>query len=483
MSLQSSARPRPLARGAASAGRLAMACLLVVGLALAGRGLTVGSLAASLGDVVLRSQLGEPLDARVTIDGLGQAAAGDYRLLVGDVDDYAALDLLRPRLVDGLSIESLPGEADRFQLRTRQPVTDLVIDVVLVLAGVADRQVRYYPLLLDFPSAVDPPTIDRPSRAEPRAEPRAPARPRPEADVLPASGQRYGPVQRGQTLNGIASELAGEGEAVDELADALFQLNPDAFISGNRNQLIAGARLVLPARDEAAAEPRLAVPRRQPAEDRLRLRAPPDPESLVDALASWIDADDRGITANADLIERDLNFARSEIETYNRQNQALRTRIGNLEARIASLQRVMALQEELERQTRTEAASQAAIAAAPTSEGLIAPSPETQAVAFAGREQAPPADPMPAEDEAEAALATPYAAAPPSEEAASPETEQAESDGGQRRRGSGWGWFPWVAGVLLLILVGLALALRAQRRPAWRAVDGVPTRSYLPEDL
>jgi pilus assembly protein FimV len=70
---------------------------------------------------------------------------------------------------------------------------------------------------------------------------------------LQASGEagEYGPVQRGQTLWGIANRISRErGYSVNQLMLAIQQQNPGAFNQGNINSLKAGAVLRLPSRDE-----------------------------------------------------------------------------------------------------------------------------------------------------------------------------------------------------------------------------------------
>ena len=59
----------------------------------------------------------------------------------------------------------------------------------------------------------------------------------------------YGPVDRGETLSGIAVALARDGTSLNQMMIALFEANPQAF-DGNINLLKAGAVLRVP--DEAA---------------------------------------------------------------------------------------------------------------------------------------------------------------------------------------------------------------------------------------
>ena len=58
--------------------------------------------------------------------------------------------------------------------------------------------------------------------------------------------QTYGPVQRGDSLSRIASQLELRGITIDQVLVYLFQANPHAFGNGNMNHLLAGAMLKLP---------------------------------------------------------------------------------------------------------------------------------------------------------------------------------------------------------------------------------------------
>ncbi len=59
-------------------------------------------------------------------------------------------------------------------------------------------------------------------------------------------------MRSGQTLSGIAAQMAGEGQTLDQTMVALLRANPEAFIGGNINRLKAGAVLRTPAQDELA---------------------------------------------------------------------------------------------------------------------------------------------------------------------------------------------------------------------------------------
>ncbi len=58
--------------------------------------------------------------------------------------------------------------------------------------------------------------------------------------------QSYGPVQRGDSLSRIASQLDLSGMTIDQVLVYLFHANPHAFANDNMNHLLAGAMLKLP---------------------------------------------------------------------------------------------------------------------------------------------------------------------------------------------------------------------------------------------
>ena len=83
-----------------------------------------------------------------------------------------------------------------------------------------------------------------PVEVEPAEPPAAAVAP---AALVPRAGQEYGPVQRGDTLWGIASNYArGTSYSVNQAMLAIQRMNPDAFSGNNINVLHRGAILRMP---------------------------------------------------------------------------------------------------------------------------------------------------------------------------------------------------------------------------------------------
>jgi len=70
-----------------------------------------------------------------------------------------------------------------------------------------------------------------------------------EPGTIPVSQQKqesYGPVQRGDSLSHIASQIDLLGMTIDQVLVYLFRANPHGFANDNMNHLLAGAMLKLP---------------------------------------------------------------------------------------------------------------------------------------------------------------------------------------------------------------------------------------------
>ncbi|MEM9301245.1 MAG: hypothetical protein AAGE01_04000 [Pseudomonadota bacterium] len=444
-------QPAREARGGASA---------LIFLALLAIGLPGAAAATRLGELTVDSFLGRPFKATAAVlagdDGPPPLAV---RVRIGTAEEYARLGVVRPALVDEITVR-WPGPDQGIELATEDRINDLFVDIVLVLETPGSRSLRHYPVLLDYPPAhlpsATPVVLDEARRNPP---------PPPEAEVVAGDSLRYGPVRSGQTLYGIAEELAaGTGTGIDDMADAIYRLNPDAFLRGNRNRLRAGARLVLPGASPpepvASRAPRAPRAPGGPAEpDRVELLPPPEPDQLADGLAGWIEADDETLLQNAATVARDINFARTEIETYARENQRLNRRVENLEERIERLREVLALQQELEERDRATVETTRGVAARPTSattaSGGIDVDPETTALPAAVEE-----------------LEDPFAAS-----RTLPDL-------------SALTWFPYLGGLLVCILCGVLFHLRAEaerreERKRYQQFHQMhkEVRSYLPDEL
>ncbi|WP_145981793.1 FimV/HubP family polar landmark protein [Hydrogenophilus thermoluteolus] len=216
--------------------------------------------AASLGELTVASRLGEPLTAYVTV----QADAAELRSMVVRLADEAAYrdaGITPSPLLPKLSARLIPrGAGWAVELKTREPVRDPFVNVLLDLRWNGGRILREYAILIDPPEYALPTQPVLPKAvaatravAEPNTQGHSKARTPADPFVPNTPGTRW--VRPGDTLMKIARETQPRGVPLEVVLYALWQKNPEAFIGNDINRLQAGARLLLPTPDELTQVP------------------------------------------------------------------------------------------------------------------------------------------------------------------------------------------------------------------------------------
>ncbi len=254
-----------------------------------------GSVAAlGLGQLELKSKLGEPLLAEILIISSDPSELEHLRAGLASPETFARVGLSLPKgAVAQLRFTPAIDQAGRPVIRV---TSDTAIDSPLLTFLIEvdwgqGRLVREYSTLLDAPRTVAAPLQPpvnaasvAPSNTIVRAPwpPKAPAVADSRADVPPAQNvpsqdrddqpaaavaaklvstravpatpvatveaerpDRYGAVQAGETLSSIAAKLGTSG-TFNQTMIALLQANPEAFIDGNIHLLKRGAVLRVP---------------------------------------------------------------------------------------------------------------------------------------------------------------------------------------------------------------------------------------------
>ncbi|MEM9532837.1 MAG: hypothetical protein AAGA23_18095, partial [Pseudomonadota bacterium] len=452
---------------------LAVICLMTAG----------SAVAVGLGELKVHSYLNQPFDA--TVELLNTEGVRNLQVDLAGPSRFQSMNVRVPSNLSTFTANmALVQGQSVVQITSRVPVTDLVIDLVLVMSADGSQSVRHYPIIIDFAPQIDG-VVTTPLPVEPVSEPQPAAPPPPRRVAAVRSDDTYGPVRSGQTLSGIVDEIAaGQGLNGYALMQAIVDLNPQAFINGDMNRLRAGASLTLPSLDGftplaltpgpdapppvPTAEPPQAVQpqadsnlpepggdRRSPArsgDDRLELVGTPDSGEILTSLNDWLDEDDTELGLRAQEARRDLAYATAEIETYRKENTLLKDRVSELETRLDTLRKLIALRAAEEAGTLT-----------PEEQALL--DEETEAQIDEELAQAPSALPPPA-DPAEAPAPEPEASAPievESELAAAVQPTESDSSS------SGIGWWPWALGVVILLIITFVVWYRGRREDQIRA--------------
>lgn len=223
--------------------------------------------ALGLGNIKVRSGLNQPLVAEIALLSPRGVAPEDIRVGLAKAEDFTRAGIERPIALTALDFK-LDRKSDGtlfIRVTSRQSIREPFLNFLVELSWPSGRLLREYTVLLD------PPTFSGARAPAPRTAAAAPAA---------YSGDTYR-VSRGDTLWSIAQHTRpGASVSPQQMMVALQRGNPDAFINGNMNNLMAGQVLRIPDRQAIGAlsdaEARREV-QRQYKEWRQARTAPPAP--------------------------------------------------------------------------------------------------------------------------------------------------------------------------------------------------------------
>lgn len=238
------------------------------------------ALALGLGNIRVLSRPGQPLVAEIPVISSDPGELERATVGLASAATFERVGLSRPEgLVGELQFQFAQDAQGRAVVRVTSatPVQVPALSFLIEVDWGQGRLVREYSALVAAPeaaTAVAEPVIEAPAAAPsnliarepaplPASAPTPTATPKPApatAAVAPAAAPRpaptsqatapdgtLAPVRSGQTLSGIAGQLARDnGVSLDQAMVALLRANPEAFIRGNVNLLRQGAVLRVP---------------------------------------------------------------------------------------------------------------------------------------------------------------------------------------------------------------------------------------------
>lgn len=346
-----------------------------------GAGTPLISQAATLGEARVQSNLTEPLKVEVPLARSSNEPLDEIKVQLAPPAFYEQAGVPLASVPSNLifNIESRAGR-DYVVIRSRRAIRDPILSILLEVSSPDGRMIREYNLLLDPPGAGAPPAeaggvapSARTDTAATRTARSTWERVEPATDVELEDSYT---VQRGDTLSQIAAQYASPGEDIRPLMQAIIDANPDAFVNGNGNALMAEAELRVPSSpaDSTQEQAQAEGPADQgPALELL------DPESGEEGVSAGEaearpHADISGLTRGAPLPAIDTTVAADEtagesptaldleeLESVKAENEALTEQLQSLTDQIDSVKlsidereaRINELQQEIEK-TRTE---------------------------------------------------------------------------------------------------------------------------------
>jgi pilus assembly protein FimV len=226
------------------------------------------AMALDLGQIQVKSALGQPLLAEIPLHPANPAELQGLTVQLASSDDFTRAGITGGRTSIPLHFSVANAGTDHpiIRITSSVAVDDPYLDLLIEVNGHAGKSVREFAILLDPPSSqtqapavtaapahVAPSHSSRAATTSAAPKPSHAASPNASATPAAAGNGQYGPVARGQTLSSIARSTVTGGVDVQQMMLALKQANPDAFYHDNINALKSGAVLRVPTSAEAQA--------------------------------------------------------------------------------------------------------------------------------------------------------------------------------------------------------------------------------------
>ncbi len=214
-----------------------------------------GAGAVGMGNVNVRSSLGQNLDVEIEILSASPEERGTLSARLGTARDYERSSLpLGATTSAGIrvSIERRTNGDPFIRVTSIKPVLEPFINLMIELSSMSGPVTREFAVLLDPPEYTPPRSVVA-APAPPVAQPEV-VKPAPPPPVQ-ATESDYGPVRPGETLSRIAAKVRPQNATLQQTMLGIFRTNPAAFINNNMNLLKTGHRLRIPAADQIAALP------------------------------------------------------------------------------------------------------------------------------------------------------------------------------------------------------------------------------------
>ncbi len=333
----------------------------------------VGVYALGLGDIHLGSALNQRLNAEITVHLARTEELDDIKIELASSEAFARAGLDRPFLLSGLRfspVQNSDGETI-IAVTSREPIREPFLNFLVEVNWPKGRLVREYTVLLDPPvtlkrsaAPIENTVVTSQLQRVERAPSRQPA-------AVSGEGREYGPVVAEETLWNIASRMRTDGESVEQVMMALLDNNPNAFIHNNINRLKRGSILRLPASEDVQALDReqarsefLAQTSQWRDQNSISAAAisgvPLVASASVDAVAGQRDhlklasaskapteagtiEGEAEKTADISGLEQELLLVREANEVVRQEGAQLRSRVGELEAQLQDIQRLLTL--------------------------------------------------------------------------------------------------------------------------------------------
>ncbi|MES9840362.1 MAG: FimV/HubP family polar landmark protein [Candidatus Thiodiazotropha endolucinida] len=333
----------------------------------------VGALALGLGEIHPQSALNQAFKADIDLLSVSQEELQDVRVSLASREAFEKAGMERPYLLTGLKFAPMltPAGKPVISISSSDAIREPFLNFLIEVNWPKGRLVREYTVLLDPPVTLTraPQPVTAPTTTMTPTTQVSRSRPAMVTSSTSSEGgaREYGPVQPNDNLWNIAKGMQRSDESVEQVMMALQRHNPSAFINNNVNNLKVGKILRLPedsgvtsiskreARDEFLAQTRAwqagrtgdaprPVVSKKPTEteakeeDRLRLISAKPGEGEAAEREGMAESE-----SEIDRLQDEIMLVRESNEGVVQENNALRSRVQELEKQIQDIQRLLTL--------------------------------------------------------------------------------------------------------------------------------------------
>jgi pilus assembly protein FimV len=213
-----------------------------------------GSLwAFAVGDIAVHSRCGELFAADIRLFLEARERDKEIEVTLGNQDAYRGEGLKRPAMIDTLNAILPPDPREFIRLSSTVPLQEVAFDLVVLVRAGQVTIVKHYRVVLPPPAPAAVPVV----ASLPTIAPVAPVasgrkaatkstRPPRRAERYRPVEQRYGPVERGETLYSVAKSLHVPNDKLWQAVVVLWRANKGQFQGGNLHGLPVGTFLEVP---------------------------------------------------------------------------------------------------------------------------------------------------------------------------------------------------------------------------------------------
>ncbi len=339
---------------------------------LAGTLATVGMLSSplvlglGLGNAELQSSLNQPLKATIQLSQTQGVSASEIRVMLADEQAFAKAGLDRQFFLQNLDFVVRENSRGAYvELTSLAPVKEPFLNLLLAVEWPQGRLLREYTFLLDPPaynsSITQQYAQNQPAGAAPRATPLA----APAAGKLVDEGARrirVGPVD---TLWSLARKHRANNDiTIKQAMLAIKDANPDAFPSGNINDMEAGSTILVPSENAMLKRDSLAAIREVAKQNRdwvslkaaLAPQTTPKPAAKSATASEPVDQKSLKLIAekakpdtsvdNSGALKEELELSKENLDQSEREKEDLSSRLDELQKQIGTLQKLIRLKDE-----------------------------------------------------------------------------------------------------------------------------------------